>query len=102
MVATRRPPASRTVCTGATASVAEGSFVASYTDQCPFNLHWAQVVADDLRAAGHDAEVRRLDTVDAAQAVASPLGTYGLTRGDGLACHHLTSTKATERMLGKL
>jgi len=98
----RVPRLAEAVHRGAAAPTSAGSFVATVTDQCPFNRHWAEVVASDLRAAGHEARVRSIDTVAEAQQVASPLGAYGLTRGEGLVAHHLTTTKATGRLVGKL
>lgn len=87
---------------GAEHSVGEGPLVARWTDQCPFNRHWVQAVAADLRANGQEVELRKVETGDEARAVASPLGAYGLTRGEGLACHQLTTTGATARLMQRL
>ena len=81
---------------------AQGTFVARFDAQCPFNRHWAQQVVDDLRGAGHEATLQPVTTREEALTMASPLGTYGLERDGALACHHLTSTAATQRMLDRL
>jgi len=80
----------------------QGSFVARYDAQCPFNLHWARQVTEDLREAGHEAVGEQLTRRDQVLSVASPLGTYGLERAGALACHHLTTRAATHRMLEQL
>ncbi len=79
-----------------------GRFLARYTDQCPFNAHWAEQMAQDVRGEGYDVEVERITTRAKAQRVRSPLGTFGLERDGELVTHHLSTSKATTRMLAKL
>lgn len=79
----------------------EGAFVARYTDQCPFNRHWARQVADDHHALGHTAVVEHVTTLEQARTLASPLGCYSLEQGEELVCHHLTTAGATARMLAR-
>lgn len=81
------------------ASQPEATFVARYTDQCPFNRHWAREVVSSLEEHGHHAVVEHLTTREQALTVASPLGCYSLEQGDALVCHHLTTASATARML---
>lgn len=78
-----------------------GGFRLRWDDQCPFNRHWAPRVAGWLRARGHEVTVEQITTAAQAQAVASPLGTYGLEAPGRLACHHLTTETSTGRMLLK-
>ena len=79
---------------------ASDRFVARYTDQCPFNAHWAQEMADGIRGRGYDVDVERITTRAKAQRVASPLGTFGLERGGELVTHHLNTPGAVSRLLG--
>lgn len=79
-----------------------GRFLARHSDQCPFNTHWAEVMADDIRAEGYEVEVERLTSRRKAQTVASPLGCFGLERDGELVTHHLNTTNATKRLLAKL
>lgn len=79
-----------------------GSFVGRYTDQCPFNAHWAGEVAAALRARGERAKVEHVRTREEARAVPSPLGAYGLDRDGRLVSHHLLTPGAVGRVLDKL
>lgn len=79
-----------------------GVFVGRYTDQCPFNAHWAQEMAAALTGAGRKARVEHLTTQEQAQQVRSPLGTYGLERDGVLVSHCLQSAGGVERLLEKL
>ncbi|MEM9195125.1 MAG: GNAT family N-acetyltransferase [Myxococcota bacterium] len=79
-----------------------GSFVAQHTDQCPFNTHWAEEMAEAVRKRGYHVEVERITTRKRAQRVASPLGTFGLARDGELVTHHLNTENATHRLLDKL
>ena len=79
-----------------------GRFLMRFTDQCPFNLHWSEEMAQTLRAHGHEVEIEHVQTLEGAQSVCSPLGTFGLERDGQLVTHHLNSTGATERLLAKL
>lgn len=80
----------------------KGCFVGRYTDQCPFNAHWAGEVAEALKRAGRTARVEHLRTLEEAQQVRSPLGAYGLERDGVLITHHLQTPGAVERLLQKL
>ncbi|MEN0064877.1 MAG: GNAT family N-acetyltransferase [Myxococcota bacterium] len=82
-------------------NVADNTFVARYTDQCPFNLHWAHRVVADLEALGHTATVERVTTLEGARMLASPLGCFSLEQGEELVSHHLTTTGATTRLLDR-
>jgi ribosomal protein S18 acetylase RimI-like enzyme len=77
-------------------------FVARYTDQCPFNAHWAGEVQVALERAGEKARLERVTTLRKAQQVPSPLGAYGLERDGALVCHHLLTPGGVERLLAKL
>lgn len=76
-------------------------FVASVSPQCPFNQHWASNLVDDLRERGHQAELHQLKSPSDCQGVASPLGAFSLEAQGQLFSHHLTTPKATTRMLAK-
>lgn len=78
---------------------AGGGFVAQYTDQCPFNAHWAAEVQAALERAGQEVRVVHVKTLRDAQRVPSPLGAYGLERDGVLVCHHLQTPGAVDRML---
>jgi len=78
-----------------------GRFVGRYTDQCPFNAHWANEVAVALEKAGHTTRVERLTTLEQAQQVRSPLGAYGLEQDGVLVSHHLLTAGAVGRLLEK-
>lgn len=80
----------------------DAPFVARYTDQCPFNAHWAEQMADTMRDEGCDVSVERITTRAKAQRVASPLGTFGLERDRTLVTHHLNTDNAVRRLLQKL
>gem|GEM_PF-6477295 len=80
----------------------DGEFAMRWDVQCPFNLHWSGEVIESLRSRGHSVSSEQITGCAGAQSSPSPLGTYSLSRGTGLASHHLTGDKATERMLGKL
>ncbi len=77
-----------------------GELVARFTDQCPFNLHWSQEMADVLGGEGFDVRVEHVRSRAKAKKVASPLGTFGLERDGTLITHHLTTEKAMRRLLG--
>lgn len=81
---------------------ARGSFVGRYTDQCPFNAHWAKEVAAALEKAGRTARVEHVTSLEQAQRVRSPLGAYGLERDGALVSHCLLTAGAVARMLEKL
>ncbi len=77
-------------------------FVARHTDQCPFNMHWAPAMAEQIRERGFDVDLARLTTKRQAQRVPSPLGTFGLERHGKLITHHLNAPGAVGRMLDRL
>src|SRR5690606_36422310 len=79
-----------------------GGFVARYTDQCPYNHHWAPAMVGSIEQAGYDVKLERLTTVKKAQGVKSPLGTFGLERKGQLVTHHLNTAGAVTRLLAKL
>lgn len=79
-----------------------GCFVGRYTDQCPFNAHWAGEVEAALHAHGQKAKVVPLRALEEARAVPSPLGAYGLDRDGRLVSHHLLTPGAVGRLLEKL
>lgn len=79
-----------------------GRFLARYTDQCPYNLHWAGEMAEQIRQLGHEVDLERITTSDEAQCVCSPLGTFGLERDGTLVTHHLNTNNATKRLLDRL
>jgi GNAT superfamily N-acetyltransferase len=81
---------------------AGAGFVARFTDQCPFNAHWAGEVQVALERAGEKAKAVHVTTLRDAQRVPSPLGAYGLERGGVLVSHHLLTPGAVDRMLQKL
>ncbi len=81
---------------------AGGGFVGRYTDQCPFNAHWAKEVAVALEKAGRTARLEHVTRLDEAQRVRSPLGAYGLERDGALVSHCLLTAGAVGRMLEKL
>lgn len=76
-----------------------GTFVGRYTDQCPFNAHWAREVAAALQEAGCTARVEHVTSLEQAQQVRSPLGAYGLERDGVLVSHCLLTAGAVGRML---
>lgn len=96
------PRFARAVQRGAMRGPSDGDFRARYTDQCPFNRHWAEEMAGTVRTHGYDVAVERVTTRKKAQGVASPLGTFGLERDGSLITHHLQTTKATGRLVEKL
>jgi len=77
------------------------SMVIRHTCQCPLNPHWASEMAKFLRAEGVDVDVEHVDSVEDAQRVASPLGTFSLESEDGLVAHHLQTEGAVHRMVAK-
>jgi GNAT superfamily N-acetyltransferase len=79
-----------------------GRFLARYTDQCPYNLHWAAQMAEQIRQAGHEVTTEQITTCDGAQYVSSPLGAFGLERDGTLVTHHLNTDNATRRLLDRL
>jgi N-acetylglutamate synthase-like GNAT family acetyltransferase len=79
-----------------------GCFVGRYTDQCPFNLHWAEEVASVLRRAGHSSRVERITALQQARQVKSPLGTYGLERDGVLVTHQLLGESGVHRLLDEI
>lgn len=80
----------------------DGRFTIRWDDQRPFNLHWAEEVAESLRRRGREVEIHHIASAQGAQTSRSPLGTYSLERDGELVCHHLTTDGATERMLHAL
>ncbi len=79
-----------------------GEFIARYTDQCPFNLHWAEQMAESFRKRGYEVSLQHIKERAQAQKVRSPLGTFGLERNGGLVTHFLHTDGAVERLLKKL
>ncbi|MFH0902523.1 MAG: YoaP domain-containing protein, partial [Pseudomonadota bacterium] len=79
-----------------------GRFVGRYTDQCPFNAHWAYEVRAALEKHGHRASVELVTSREEAQQVKSPLGAYGLERDGVLITHHLQTANAVGKLLAKL
>lgn len=77
-------------------------FLIQWTPQCPFSRWCADSAAERIRARGHTVEVQAVRDRAGAQAVASPLGTYGLLHQGVLVSHHPDTGKATERLLDKL
>jgi len=76
-----------------------GPFVARHTAQCPFNAHWAEDMAAAVRDQGYDCRVEALTRRRDAQAVASPLGAFGLEQQGRLVTHHLGTRGAVARLL---
>lgn len=79
-----------------------GRFLARHTDQCPYNAHWAEEMAEVLRGEGYDVSVEHVKSRAKAQKVASPLGTFGLQRDGALVTHHLNTANAVRRLVKKL
>lgn len=71
----------------------------SFTDQCPFNLHWSKQMKRDAEVLGFDVELKHLTRRQDAQRCPSPLGAFSMKRGEGLALHHLATTNALKRTL---
>lgn len=79
-----------------------GCFVGRFTDQCPFNTHWAPEVQAALVRAKRGAKVEHVGTLAKARTMRSPLGAYGLERDGKLVCHHLLTEGGVNRMLEAL
>lgn len=75
--------------------------VARYTDQCPYNRHWAAEMVGVLQDEGCRACTEHITTGEEARRVASPLGTFGLEGPNGLVTHHLNTANAVKRMIAK-
>jgi hypothetical protein len=84
-----------------TPGAADPTMSIAWNPQCPFNLHWGKEVAKHLEAAGHAVQIHEVTTAEEAQQLRSPLGAYSLEYEGRLLCHHLTTEKATQRMLDK-
>lgn len=84
-----------------TPGAADPTMTVLWNDQCPFNLHWSRQVQSDLEAAGHPTRLVEVTSAEEAQQLRSPLGAYSLEHQGRLLCHHLTTTKATQRLLEK-
>lgn len=79
----------------------KGVFLARYTDQCPYNAHWAGEMVAELERCGRRAKAVRVTTLREAQNVKSPLGTFGLECDGELVTHHLNTAGAVQRLLEK-
>ncbi|HMO12080.1 MAG TPA: GNAT family N-acetyltransferase, partial [Actinotalea sp.] len=86
----------------AAGTACDGSFVARYDDQCPFNEHLSAEVVRAVQRRGLEATRVHVTTCAQAQRSRSPLGTYALERDGALVCHHLTTDAATGRVLDLL
>jgi predicted GNAT family acetyltransferase len=78
-----------------------GPFVARYTDQCPFNAHWAREVVGFVENEGYDVSLEHITSRARAQKVASPLGAFGLECEGALVTYHLNTENAVKRELSR-
>lgn len=80
----------------------DGVFRIQMTPQCPFGTFCSGHMAGALQDADHQVEIEPIDTREAAQNTASPLGAFGMQRNGALVLHHPTTPGGIRRALATL